>query len=131
MADIFISYVHSDRERVKPLVDALETVGFSVWWDRQIDAGAEFSKDIERELGAAKAVIVAWSAAGRDSRWVRDEASLAIEQGKLVPVQFDESGPPLGFQQFHGIDLSEWHGASDDEAFQALCTSLDHGRGFR
>ncbi|MCZ6871640.1 MAG: TIR domain-containing protein [Gammaproteobacteria bacterium] len=36
MADIFLSYASEDRERVRPLVAALETGGFSVWWDSDI-----------------------------------------------------------------------------------------------
>jgi adenylate cyclase len=33
MADIFVSYARADKARVAPLVDALETRGWSVWWD--------------------------------------------------------------------------------------------------
>ncbi len=36
MADIFLSYASEDRERVIPLVEALQADGFSVWWDRNI-----------------------------------------------------------------------------------------------
>ena len=33
MADIFIGYASEDRSRVKPLAEALEELGQSVWWD--------------------------------------------------------------------------------------------------
>jgi hypothetical protein len=33
MADVFVSYKAEDRRRVKPLVDALEADGYSIWWD--------------------------------------------------------------------------------------------------
>ena len=62
MADIFISYARSDREKIERLAAALEAEGYSVWWDRFIQSGSEFSADIERELGDAKAVIACWSA---------------------------------------------------------------------
>lgn len=85
MADVFISYSHEDRDRVERLASTLDGVGFSLWWDRQVDAGAEFSKDIERELDAAKAVIVVWSDASKASAWVRDEASYASSMTNLLP----------------------------------------------
>ncbi len=80
MADIFISYARADRARVEKLALTLEAEGHSVWWDRQIVGGAEFSEEIEKELAAAKAVIVAWSAESIKSRWVKDEAVTAAEQ---------------------------------------------------
>ncbi len=36
MADVFLSYASQDRERIVPLVKALEADGLSVWWDRDI-----------------------------------------------------------------------------------------------
>ncbi|NOX96384.1 MAG: TIR domain-containing protein, partial [Alphaproteobacteria bacterium] len=45
MPDIFISYARADRDRIEMLSSALERKGYSVWWDRDIAGGAEFSKD--------------------------------------------------------------------------------------
>ena len=39
MGDIFISYAREDRNRIKPLAEALEKQGWSVFWDRTIPAG--------------------------------------------------------------------------------------------
>ena len=61
MSDVFVSYKAEDRRRVKPLVEALETDGYSVWWDEQIGGGSVWRHEIETELNAAKCVIVAWS----------------------------------------------------------------------
>ena len=108
MADIFISYARDDRTRVERLAAALEAAGFSVWWDRNIEAGAEFSKHIEREINESKAVVVVWSKQANDSPWVKDEASAAHEQGKLVPICMDREGPPMGFRQYQSLDFVEW-----------------------
>jgi len=124
MTDVFISYAHADLERVEKLAHALEAAGISVWWDRRIDLGAEFSKDIERELAGAKAVIVAWSAASADSPWVRDEASFARKRGTLIPITLDANEPPLGFRQFHAFDFSRWRGDPKAEDFQTLRAAI-------
>lgn len=65
MADIFLSYARPDREKIELLTAALERAGWSVRWDRHIDAGAAFAKAIAAELNASRVVIVAWSQAAR------------------------------------------------------------------
>src|ERR1700760_2371310 len=98
MADVFFSYASEDRARIAPLAKSLVNEGFTVWWDRDIRPGTDFSETIEREIQAARAVVVAWTAASVHSQWVRDEASHASGQGKLIPLQLDASLPPFGFR---------------------------------
>ena len=128
MADIFISYARADRGKIEKLAAALEDKGYSVWWDRNIVGGSEFSEEIEKELTAAKAVIVAWSEDSVKSRWVRDEAGHAAEAGKLIPIGLDGSHAPMGFKQLHVIDLEDWNGKPDGAGFadvsRALATQL-------
>ncbi len=108
MADIFISYARADREVAQRLARELQRNGASVWFDGALEGGATFSKVIESELAAASKVVVLWSEAATDSRWVCDEATSALEQGKLVPVSIDGSPPPIGFRQQHTIDAADW-----------------------
>jgi hypothetical protein len=42
MAEIFLSYAKSDADRVRPLVGALEALGWSVWWDTRLGAGEQW-----------------------------------------------------------------------------------------
>jgi hypothetical protein len=73
-------------------------------WDRHIAGGAEFSKDIERELAAATVVIVAWSERAIESRWVKDEAIAYVRAHSienktyvnilLVAIGAYDVGPP-------------------------------------
>ena len=105
MADLFISYSRHDRSEAEQIAAALEADGYSVWWDRSLSGGENFSSRIENELNAAGAVIVLWSENAKVSDWVRDEANNAKSHGKLIPVSIDGSAPPLGFQGLHTIDL--------------------------
>lgn len=113
MADVFLSYSRSDRAEVARLASVLENAGFSVWWDRHIDGGSEFSCEIEKELSQAGAVVVAWSESSLPSHWVRDEAHEALEAGKLVSISLDASLPPMGFRQVHTIDMQDGEGEKD------------------
>jgi tetratricopeptide (TPR) repeat protein len=127
MADVFISYVSEDRNRAEALAHALAGSGFSVWWDRDLHGGADFSAEIERQLETARAVIVLWSKRSLTSQWVRDEAAAARDAGKLVPVRLDDASVPLGFRQLQTIDFGDWRsGDASHPAFVRVLASLRH-----
>lgn len=58
MPDIFISYASEDRDRVIPIVKALEQKGWSVWWAPEIRTGTSFDRVIEKALRDARSVFV-------------------------------------------------------------------------
>ena len=111
MADLFLSYSRADRSRAAAVAAALEGGGRSLWWDRQLGAGQDYATVIEREIAAAKCVVVGWSATARQSLWVRAEANEALDQGKLVQLNFDGAKPPLPFTMLHFTDLAGWTGS--------------------
>jgi TIR domain len=61
MSDIFISYASEDRERILPLVNALEKTGWSIFWDRTIPAGKTWPQFIGSEIKACLSVVVVWT----------------------------------------------------------------------
>jgi adenylate cyclase len=125
MADIFVSYSRTDKARVAPLVSALEAQGWSLWWDPEITPGDEFDALIGAELESARAVVVVWSPASVDSRWVKGEARDAADRGVLVPVRFENARLPIDVRAIHTIDLDDWAGKRDSAAFRALCSALE------
>src|SRR5688572_10758931 len=109
MADIFISYASGDRPFAWRLADALEARGWSVWWDhRNLRGGQHFDRIIEEAISNAGVVIVVWSQHSIVSGWVRDEAALALEKKKLLPLRIDMADLPMRFRNIHTIDLSFW-----------------------
>src|SRR4051812_5306216 len=108
MAAIFLSYSREDHPFAEGLVRFVEQAGHDVWWDRDIDSGSEFSGEIEAALERAEAVLVAWSRSSGKSAWVRDEAAIGRDSGRLVPIVIDGSQPPIGFRQFQALDLTGW-----------------------
>lgn len=124
--DVFVSYKAEDRRRVRPLVEALEADGFSVWWDEQIGGGDEWRRSIEAHLDEAHCVIVVWSrrSIGAKGQFVRDEAMRAQRRGTYLPVRIDRVEPPLGFGERQAIDLVRWNGDPDDQGFQAVVAAV-------
>ncbi len=124
---VFLSYARVDRARAATLAQALEASGIEVWWDVEIKGGDAFANSIEAALYAADAVIVAWSQASVASDWVRDEAGHGRDRKRLVPVSLDGILPPLGFRQYHAVDLRQWHGAAEAPEIAALVAAV-HAR---
>ena len=81
MAEVFLSYAHQDLPRVRPLVKALEAEGYSVWWDRELQPGESFEATIDREIQAAKCILVVWSVHSVASQWVKNEALEGLDRG--------------------------------------------------
>lgn len=129
MGSIFLSYAREDRACVEKLARALEAAGHDVWWDRRLDGGEEFSTEIEAALDRADVVLVAWSKDSVKSRWVRDEASIGGDSGRLVPITIDDSAPPLGFRQFHTFDFNRWRGSLKDPRVAELLLLLERRLG--
>lgn len=125
MGAIFLSYAREDRRFAEKLARVLEGAGHSVWWDRRLDGGEEFSAEIETALGQSDVVVVAWSKESVKSRWVRDEAAVGGDTGKLVPVSMDGSLPPMGFRQFHTLELADWRASRTDERTAELLHSVE------
>jgi hypothetical protein len=126
MADIVLSYASEDRAQAELVADALEHSGWSVWWDRAILPGTSYRQVIEAQLSAARCVVVLWSTASRQSNWVHDEATLALDRNVLVSVIIDGSEPPLGFRQQQTANFAQWSGSAADPAFALLKQGIAH-----
>ena len=124
MGAIFLSYARENRASAEKLARVLEEAGHKVWWDRHLDAGEEFADEIEAALAQSDAVLVAWSKESVKSRWVRDEASIGCDTGRLVPITIDGTQPPMGFRQFHTLELANWTGSKKDPRTAELLAAI-------
>lgn len=124
MSDIFISYAKEDRERARALAEALEQLGWSVWWDRIIPTGQVFADVIKEEIDTAGCVVVLWSGNSVSSEWVRREAREAAEQKKLFPGLIERVDPPWEFGEVHACDLVDWDGEAENGDFPLLVGDL-------
>jgi hypothetical protein len=124
MADIFFSYSREDIERILPIVHALETTGYTIFWDRNIPTGKSWREVISGELHAAQCVMVAWSDSSIQSRFVIEEAEFSSRQNALVPLLIDKVEPPFGFGTIQAADLSDWDGSHTADAYQKLVRDI-------
>lgn len=120
MSDIFISYDKGDRSKVEPLAKVLQGLGWVVWWDRNIPAGKEWRKTIEKALDEAKCVIVVWSKKSVNSNFVLAEAEEGQSRDILVPVLIEDVRIPLGFRQIQAANLIGWNKSQTHPEFNKL-----------
>ena len=95
MADVFISYKRERRLRRGTFEQILIRYGYTVWFDLALVRGKDYEAQIERELTAAKAVIVLWCGAvcrvgrralGGKPRQVRGQAHPAGDRACTLPL---------------------------------------------
>jgi len=91
MTDIFFSYSSQDRERVRPVRDALVAQGFEVFWDQEVPTGLDWDTWIRQHLAKSKCAMAFWSAAsvasdnGRQAAGQADLGSARASHGTAVP----------------------------------------------
>ena len=124
MSDIFVSYSSKDRPWVKALAQALQSEGWSVWWDREIATGQNFYRVLEEELNRARCVLVIWSENSVRSDWVPNEASEGLKRGILIPIAMDASTPPLVFRQLQTADLANWAGDRSAPEYRRIVADI-------
>jgi hypothetical protein len=96
MADL-LSYAREDTGRAAQVARSLQSLGFDVFWDKEIPPGQTWADFLESKVSQCKAMIVLWTATSTASQWVREEARIGRERGVLVPATFDGAPPPFGF----------------------------------
>jgi adenylate cyclase len=125
VAQIFVSYASEDIDVVVELVRLFEGQGWTVWWDRRIGIGEDYSDEIEAELDRAKCVVVVWSRHSAQSRWVRNEAEDAANRGAVVPVLISEVRVPLSMRSLEAARLFDWPNRDHPGEIRKLLTAVD------
>lgn len=121
---VFISYDSTDKERVRPLVKVLEEQGWTVWWDRRIPPGRTFEEVIYDAIQEAQCILVIWTAASVESKWVRKEAAEGERRGILVPALFDDVEIPFAFRDIHAAGLVGYPESVQRRELQELLSAI-------
>lgn len=124
MADIFLSYSRKDRAVAALLAEILPAHGWTLYWDRQLLAGEVFDDVLEREIAAARCVLVLWSSNSIASQWVRNEADEGASRSQMVSVRIEDVKLPLAFRRIQAADLIGWRGDRNDERLIELIQAI-------
>ena len=87
---IFVSYAHKDSDRVIPIIEALDEMGFRIWYDSGIEAGSEWPANIERHLLNSSRVLVFMTPSCVSSQNCRNEINLACQHRKGMLIVYLE-----------------------------------------
>ncbi len=79
---IFISYAHKDAKTVLPILEALEGLGFRLWYDAGIEAGTEWPEFIAEHLNNSTRFLAFVSRSFVESQNCRREINFAIDLKK-------------------------------------------------
>jgi len=123
MTDVFFSYSSIDRDSVRPIRDALAAQGFDVFWDQAVPAAVDWDKWIREHLAKSKCALVFWSRNSIKSDNVRHEATVAKQQGKLIPVLLESLGAdafPMGLYSVQCANLADYSGNPSHPEWQKL-----------
>jgi len=122
--DVFLSYARDDQATARKFAEALEREGLAVWWDVALRSGEAYDETMEQALKGAKAVVVLWSKASVQSRWVRSEATLADRNKTLVPAMIEPCERPIMFELTQTAELAHWQGDPADRAWMTFLADV-------
>jgi hypothetical protein len=94
-----------------------------VFWDQQVPAGVDWDTWIRQHLASCKCAMVFWSSASITSRNVRHEATIADQEGKLIPVLLEPLNArqfPMGLYAQQAANLADWNGDLNHEEWDKL-----------
>ena len=137
MADIFISYKSEDRPRIRPLAQALERCGYTVWWDLELVAGQKFSRKIRAELEASRCVVVAWTRLSvldngdYATDWIEREANHGANHGALVPAMLDQGRVAWPHENVQYANLIGWQDGLEHPGITELLKGVAQHAGER
>ncbi|MDD3581150.1 MAG: TIR domain-containing protein [Desulfobacca sp.] len=121
--DILIGYANEDWERVRPLVVALTSEGWSVSCFKIMGQNVF---DWFKDLNVARSILVVWSKNSLKSKMVRKETEKWLRMKlPIFPVLLDAVRLPSEFWDIQAVDFSNWDGSSNSPVFQNLVRAIE------
>lgn len=112
--NIFISYANEDRhhvQRLRALLGAIVGDGAIFAEQDEVRVGTTWTLELARAIVNSTHFVVVWSSSARDSHWVNQEVTSAVELAheqplrRIIPVRIDPTPLPEELEPFAGIDL--------------------------
>jgi hypothetical protein len=124
MSGVFLSYSRNDEAIGRQVIRGLRSLGIDCWWDEDLP-GVPWQEELERQINSLSALVVIWSQASRNSKFVRAEAALALSSDKLVNVLVGVPQPPFPFNGINGLPLDGWTGREPHSGWTRLIKTIE------
>jgi hypothetical protein len=118
--DVFLSYKRDERAQIIAIAQRLQSLEVNVWFDADMRSGTTFDAEIEKQVRAAKCVLVCWSPGAVASDWVRAEATIGRQRGVLAAAVLKDCDLPPPFNLLHAEDLRSGIGPQNPEWLKVL-----------
>jgi hypothetical protein len=124
MSGVFLSYSRADHAIGEQVIAGLRALGVDCWWDEDMP-GVPWQEELERQINQLGALVVIWTQASKNSRFVRAEATLALGADKLVNVLYGVDQPPFPFNGLNGLPLDGWTGREPHSGWTRLVKTIE------
>lgn len=112
---VFISHSSLDNGVGKRVCDVLENTGIRCWYSSRgtdLEPGAEWEDTIVAALDKSAAVLLLFSAASNESKWVKREVAMASRRHlPIYPVRIEDVWPTGGMEAY--LISVQWTDAFD------------------
>ncbi|UCD02500.1 MAG: tetratricopeptide repeat protein, partial [Promethearchaeota archaeon] len=124
---VFVSYSHTDRLQVYPIIDYLNRAGINIWYDEGIPVGENWKRSIVEKLDRCSAFLVFISPHIIDSEYVQKEISFALKKEKpFFGVNLKETKLPSKIEfEIGDIQFMEKYLVPEPEFYDKLKKILD------
>ena len=104
--DAFISHASKEKRFAKQLVEALERHGLKAWIDEtDVRFGALLRDALQSAIRRCRVLVLVWSKAASESRWVMAEMFTALHSGRyIIPCVLDRTPLPQFLQNTAWLD---------------------------
>ncbi|MFX0043552.1 MAG: tetratricopeptide repeat protein [Candidatus Hodarchaeota archaeon] len=124
---VFVSYSHTDRLQVYPIIDYLNKTGINIWYDEGIPISEDWKKSIVENLEGCSAFLVFITPHIIDSEYVRKEISFALKKHKpFFSVYLKETELPSELEfEIGNIQFMKKYLLPEPEFYNKLNRMLD------
>jgi hypothetical protein len=124
---VFVSYSHTDRLQVYPIIDYLNKTGINIWYDEGIPISEDWKKSIVENLERCSAFLVFITPHIIDSEYVRKEISFALKKHKpFFSIYLKETQLPSELEfEIGNIQFMEKYLLPETEFYNKLNRMLD------
>lgn len=122
-AQIYITSAYSDRYMAERIANALASRGYEVVWERDLGAPQSVARSAAQQAPCVLALV---SRASQTSKWVLDDAELALARDALIVVRLEQQAyAMLPGAPSEPVTLNGWNGDDEHDGWRTLLGRIE------